>query len=73
MSAYLEKECLIEDRVQCLSMHLGLELFLFLWHQIDLDVGVRGSAHVHSWQLFCLNHSHRQLKTKLRPVYTVQV
>lgn len=41
-------------------MHFGLELFLLVRQQVDLDVRIGGAAHVQGGQFFCLNDRHCQ-------------
>jgi len=57
----LENKRLIEHWVQCLAMNFGLVLLLLVWHDVDLDVRIRCSRHVHTGQVCSLDHSHRQL------------
>ena len=47
-------------------MNFGFKLFLFVGHQVDLDVRVGRAGHVHTRQVSSLDDSHRQLKKKIR-------
>jgi len=59
----LEGEGLVEDGVERFAVDLGLVLLLLVGRQVDLDVGVRRSTHVHAGQVSSLDHCHRQLHT----------
>lgn len=62
MNAHLKGEGLVEDWTQVLPLNFGLELLLLVGQHVDFDVGVRGPAHVHSWEVLCLEDSHDQLE-----------
>lgn len=44
--------------VQVLAFHLGLQLVLLVWQQVDLDKGVAGTAEVLGWQLLGFHDLH---------------
>lgn len=44
---YLKGKLLIENRVQCLPVHLSLILLLLVWKKVDLHVRVRSATHIH--------------------------
>lgn len=53
-----EEESLVPVGVQVLPLHLGLQLVLLVWQQVDLDEGVAGAAEVLGWQLLGLHDLH---------------
>ncbi len=57
----LEIEGLVEDGVERFAVHFGFELLLLVGQQVDLDVRVRGAAHVQRRQVLGLVHRHRQI------------
>lgn len=58
--SHLKGERLVEDRTQCLAVHLGLELLLLVGQQVHLDIGIRGTAHIQGGKLLGLDHRHGQ-------------
>jgi len=60
--ADLKNEGLVEDRVQGFAMNFGLHLLLLVRHDVDFDVRIRCSTHVHCRQLGCLDHAYGQLQ-----------
>lgn len=40
ISSHLESESLVESRVQCLPVHLGLIFLLLVWEEEDFDIRV---------------------------------
>lgn len=57
-SLTFKEEGLIPVRVQVLPFHLGLQLVLLVWQQVDLDKGVAGAAEVLGGQLLGLHDLH---------------
>ena len=57
-SLTFKEEGLVPVGVQVLPLHLGLQLVLFVWQQVDLDEGVAGAAEVLGWQLLGLHDLH---------------
>lgn len=53
-----EEESLIPVGVQVLPLHLGLQLVLLIWQQVDLDKGVAGATEVLGRQLLGLHDLH---------------
>ena len=53
-----EEEGLVPVGVQVLPLHLGLQLVLLVWQQVDLDEGVAGAAEVLGRQLLGLHDLH---------------
>lgn len=43
-------------------MNFSLKLFLFVWQEVDFDVGVWASSHVHRGELWSLNDANNQLE-----------
>jgi len=62
-STNLEHERLVKDRIQRFSVHPRLKLRFLFRQQVNLDVRVRSSRHVHSRKINGLDNAHRQLKT----------
>lgn len=60
----LEGEGLIEDRTEVLALDFGLKLLLLVRQEVDFDVGIRGPAHVHGWQVLSLDDANYQLEKK---------
>ena len=53
-----KEEGLVPVGVQVLPLHLGLQLVLLVWQQVDLDEGVAGAAEVLGRQLLGLHDLH---------------
>ena len=53
-----EEEGLVPVGIQVLPLHLGLQLVLLVWQQVDLDEGVAGAAEVLGRQLLGLHDLH---------------
>lgn len=59
---YLKCESLIEVGFEGLPMNLGFKLFLFVWEQIDFDVRVRTTSHIHRRKFSSLQDAYHQLE-----------
>lgn len=57
-SLTFEEEGLVPVGVQVLPLHLGLQLVLLVWQQVDLDEGVAGATEVLGRQLLGLHDFH---------------
>lgn len=57
-SLTFKEEGLVPVGIQVLPLHLGLQLVLLVWQQVDLDEGVAGAAEVLGRQLLGLHDLH---------------
>lgn len=62
--SHLELELFVEDGVQSVPQHSGLAGSGFVGQNVDLDVRVRASSHVHGLQAVGIFDSHRELERK---------
>jgi hypothetical protein len=58
----LEYKDLIENGVQGFPVNFRFHLFLFVRQQVELHVWVRSAGHIHSREIFRLDHCDCQLK-----------
>jgi hypothetical protein len=54
-ATHLEHKCLIEFRIECLSVHFGFELLLLVGKQVNFNIRIGRSAHVESRQFLGLD------------------
>lgn len=63
---YLKCECLVESGFKGLSMDFSFKLFLFVREQIEFNIGVRTTPHIHGRELCSLQDPYNQLEFYIR-------